>query len=68
MKFAYTADSDITLDLDTCSAQARLSVVNAKPLAVKYVDYYCNVVVIVPEDVSNYVACSVLDAYTIKRM
>jgi len=48
VKFAYLKHPLVELQSLTCSASASIKVVNSRPSDVKYVDYYCNVIVIVP--------------------
>ena len=41
---------DITFEAETCLPDATISITNTLPIDIKYVGYYCNIIVLVPPD------------------
>jgi len=55
VKVAYSVKQDIVFEAQTCEAEAVISITNSLPVDIKYVGYYCNIALLVPD---NYIVPS----------
>jgi len=49
IKVAYSKDKDVILEAESCTLDARFAMINQRPESVRYLGYFCNIDILVPD-------------------